>query len=436
MLSFLTDWWQKFCSADNIIKLRKLIPQEVVNYFYHLPVAALAALWYHYPARDLVVIGITGTDGKTTTTHLVYNILKTAGLPVSMISTVKAVVGSREYDTGLHVTNPEPFLLQKLIIQAKAAGSKFLVLEMTSHGLSQFRNFGINLTMGLITNISHEHLDYHKTMRNYVLAKSRILQNVKYSILNKDDKNFRVLKNLGSGRLVTFAIKRRADFTLKSFPFKTKLPGVYNKYNSLAAVAVSKMLGVSDEAVREGLRQFPGVSGRMEEVKLGQQFKIFIDFAHKPNALKNVLETARNQTRKRVIVVFGSAGLRDKTKRPIMGEHAGKLADISVLTAEDPRTENVNAIINQLAKGAVKAGAKEMSKYTGKQTAENSKQKHYFIKIPDRREAIRLTIQRLAKKGDVLLFCGKGHEKSMCFGKIEYPWNEKEEITKALKDKK
>lgn len=446
MKATILDIWHKIRASNRFARLRRLIPDEAINYLYHFPIAIAAAIWYGYPARDLTVIGVTGTSGKTTTTHLIFNILKQAGLPVSMISTIRAVIGAREYDTGFHVTNPEPFLLQKLISEARVAGSKYMILEMTSHGLSQFRNFGTNLMIGVITNVSHEHLDYHKTMKNYVLAKAKILQNVKYSVLNKDDKNFRVLKNLSSGRLLTFGMKKRADFSLKNFPFTTKLPGVYNKYNCLAAVAVAKMLGISDDIIRVGLRKFPGIPGRMEEVKAGQKFRVFIDFAHKPDAIKNVLETARKKTKKRVIIIFGSAGLRDKTKRPIMGEISGKLADVSVLTAEDPRTENVNTIINQIAKGVLKTDAIEFTTRSSKQIVcdskfreakpHNRKQKtnnqHYFIRIPDRREAIRFAIRKLAQEGDLLLFCGKGHEKSMCYGKTEFPWNEKEEIEKAL----
>lgn len=428
-MSYLNKLWQRFRENEIVEKIRKSIPHEVVNYLYHLPIAFLASLWYRYPAKDLIVIGVTGTSGKTTTAHLIYEILKATNLTVSLISTIKAVIGDKEYDTGFHVTNPEPFFLQKLLRQAKEASSKYVVLEMTSHGLSQFRNLGANLYIGIITNISHEHLDYHKTMKNYVLAKSKILTGVKYSILNKDDKNFRVLKNLSSGRLVSFGIKKRADFTPKTFPFSTKLFGEYNKYNCLAAVAAAKMLGVDDEVIRIALKRFSGIPGRMEELKLGQKFRIFIDFAHKPNALENVLLTAKHMAKNRVIVVFGSAGLRDRTKRPIMGEIAGRLADITVLTAEDPRTENVNTIINQIAKGAKKVGTIELR---SKRKKTLIKDNHYFIRIPDRHEAIFWTIRKLAQKGDLLLFCGKGHEQSMCYGKTEYPWNEKEEIIKAL----
>ncbi len=425
----MTIPWKK-----HVAKIRGLIPDDFVNNFYHLPKAVLAVLISGYPARHLTVIGVTGTSGKTTTVNLIYHILKTANWPVSMISTVKAVIGAKEYDTGLHVTSPDSFELQRLIVEAVASGSKYLVLETTSHGLTQFRNLGANIAIGVITNIAHEHLDYHKTMHNYILAKAKIFKAVKYSVLNRDDKNFRVLKNLTQGRLVTFSLTKEADFTPKTFPFRTKLYGDYNKYNCLAAISVAKTLGVEDQVIKKGLQSFPGVSGRMEEIKkYHPNFRVFIDFAHKPNAFQGVLLAARKITRGRIIIMFGAAGLRDSTKRPIMGEIVGKLADMTILTAEDPRTENVNKIINQIARGAKKTGAKEFTNHDRKLIIDNLfEDKHYFIRIPNRRKAIRFAIGKLAKKGDVLLFCGKGHEQSMCFGTTEYPWNEKAEIIKAL----
>lgn len=415
-------------------RIRKYLPDEVVNYCYHLPKAVLAVLWYRYPARDLTVIAVTGTDGKTTTTNIIFHILNKAGLNTAMVSTVKAVIGDKEYDTGLHITNPDAWQLQGLIRKARDFGAQYLVLEVTSHGLMQYRNFGTNISIAVITNISHEHLDYHKTMHNYVQAKAKILHGVKYSILNRDDRNFRTLLNKSNGRVYTFSLKKEADFNLKKFPLRTKLYGQYNKANCLAAIAAVKTLGIDDEVIKKAIFSFPGVSGRMEEVKNKLGVRLFIDFAHKPNALKNVLETAGNISQKkgRVIIIFGSAGLRDVTKRPVMGEIAGKLADIAVLTGEDPRTENVNKIINQIARGASRAGACEFTPRNFRSVMKNNKNSHFLVKIPDRARAINFAVNKLSRKKDVLLFCGKGHEKSMCFGTTEYPWNEKQEILKAV----
>lgn len=428
MTSFVNNLYDKW---------RRKIPNEVINYFYHLPKAGLSVVWHKYPARKLTVIGVTGTSGKTTTSHLIYHILKQAGYPVSLISSIKAVIGDKEYDTGFHVTNPDSFALQKLLKDAISAGSKYMVLEITSHGLVQYRNLGTNLAIGVITNISHEHLDYHKSMKNYINAKARILSKVKYSVLNRDDRNFRILKNHYSGRLVTFGMKKKADFTPKSFPFRSKLFGLFNKYNSLAAIAVAKLLNVDDSTIRKALNSFLGIPGRMEEVGSGKKFKIFIDFAHKPNALLGVLTSSRNLVKGtgRLIVMFGAAGLRDHSKRPMMGEISGKLADFTVITAEDPRIEKLETIINQITRGAKRAGAIESKISNLRSKIKNNLESRFYLKIPDRRKAIRWIIRKLAKKGDVILFCGKGHEKSMCFGKKEYPWDERGEIEKALHQK-
>lgn len=391
---------------------------------YHLFSALLAILAFRYPARHLIVIGVTGTDGKTTTVNLIYHILIASGRKVSLISSVNALIGKKEYDTGFHVTTPDPWALQKYLRQAVDKGSQFMVLEATSHGLDQHRLLGANFGVGVVTNVTHEHLDYHQTYENYLKAKAKLFRAVLVAILNRDDKSFNYLKSVvpKKTKIVTYGLKR-GDFTPQTFRFKTSLPGEYNQYNCLAAIAVASSLGLSREAVKKGIISFRPVKGRLEEINEGQDFKVLIDFAHTPNALENVLKLLSNlnppaggQT-SNLIAVFGCAGERDRAKRPVMGEISARLADITILTAEDPRTEDVSEIIEQIARGCQKAGGVE-----GKT----------FFKIPDRAEAIQFAIKK-AKKGDIVVLCGKGHEKSMCFGKVEYPWSEQEAARKALK---
>ena len=211
------------------------------------------------------------------------------------------------------------------------------------------------------------------------------------------------------------------------------LPGEYNQYNCLAAIATASALGISSEKIRKAVASFKGVIGRMEEINEGQDFKVIVDFAHTPNALENVLKTILKFKSKnsKLIVVFGCAGLRDIAKRPMMGEISARLADITVLTAEDPRTEDVNEIINQIVHGCLKGGAKERD-LSNWPDWPNLKEK-IFLRIPDRRQAIRFAIQKLAKKDDIVVICGKGHERSMCYGKTEYPWSDQEEARRALK---
>ena len=400
--------------------------QQIKN-LYHLFTAILFVLLYHFPARKLTVIGVTGTDGKTTTVNLIYEILFKAGKKVSMVSSVKAVVGEKKYGIGLHVTTPDPKDIQRFLYQAVLAGSKYFVLEASSHGLAQNRLWGCFFHLGVVTNITHDHLDYHQTYENYLKAKAKLFGRVKVAVLNRDDESYSYLNSklkTQNSKVIAYGLKNMADFTPKNFKFKTPLLGEYNQYNCLAAAAATSSLGVLDEQIKKTIASFGGVKGRMDEIKLGQNFRVFIDFASTPNSLKNALQTLKSEQRtkgkeqSRLIAVFGSAGLRDRMKRPMMGEVSGKYADISVLTAEDPRTEDINEIIEEIARGALRVGAKE-----GKT----------LFRVPDRAQAIKFAIQKLARKGDIVVTCGKGHEKSMCYGKKEYPWNEYQVVQKALK---
>ena len=410
--------------------------------FYHLLTAIFFILFYHFPARKLTVIGVTGSDGKTTTVNLIYEILKAAGKKVSMVSSVKALVGEKKYEIGLHVTTPAPKDIQRFLHQAVLAGSKYTVLEASSHGLVQNRLWGCNFYLGVVTNITHDHLDYHQTYENYLKAKAKLFGRTEIAVLNRDDESYNYLKSKvkrQKAKVVSYGIRQKADFTPKAFPFKTSLLGEYNQYNCLAAAATASNLGISNEQIRKAIATFKGVKGRMDEIKLGQDFRVFIDFASTPNSLKNALQTlkleqrTKNKEQSRLVAVFGSAGLRDKMKRQMMGEVSGKYADITVLTAEDPRTEDVNEIIEQIAQGCLKSGAQEVSPQDFNNLNYQSK-KPIFFRIPDREEAIRFAIQKLTKKDDIVVTCGKGHESSMCYGKKEYPWDEYEAVKKALKN--
>lgn len=418
-------WWLKIRHSPLGKKIRCLIPNWVVNSFFHWPIAFLAAFVYCYPARRLKIIGVTGTDGKTTTATLIYQILLQAEKKVALISTVSAKIGKKEIPTGFHVTSPHPRKLQALLKKIANQGYEYVVLEVTSHGLEQHRVLGINFLVGVITNATHEHLDYHGTYQSYLRAKAKLFENVKIAVLNRDDNSYQHLaaktqKNKQI-KVATYGIRNKADFTLRTFQFKTSLPGEYNQYNCLAAIAATASLGISLKKIRQAVAGFKGIKGRMEKIEEGQDFQVIVDFAHTPNGLENALKTLKEKKPHRLIVVFGCAGLRDARKRPKMGKIATRLANISVLTAEDPRTEDVNKIIDQIAQGCQKAGGVE---------------KRTFFRLPDRSQAIRFAIQKLAKKGDIVVVCGKGHEQSMCFGATEKPWSDQEEARKALRSLK
>lgn len=394
---------------------------KFITNFTHFFKGFLANLYYQNPSKHLKVIGVTGTDGKTTTSNIIYHILQSSGIKTGLVSTVNAKIGKNEYDTGFHVTNPGPFQLQKLLKKMVDKELEYAVLEVTSHGLDQSRNFGIKFDIGVLTNITHEHLDYHKTFEKYIKAKAKLFQNSMISIINSDyykffkkyiNKNQKVIlynqKSLNSGLLDVVNLK-----------FKES----YNVLNATAAILVAKEVGVSDLKIIKAIRTFKGVEGRMQEIKNKLGLKIIVDFAHTPNALENLLIalkknrqslSLRGKDKKtRIITVFGCAGERDVKKRPMMGEISTRLSDVSIFTAEDPRREDVNEIIKQM-----KIGIK------------NKKAK--VFEMPDRLEAIRHAI-KIAKKGDTVVVCGKGHEKSMNFSGKELPWSDEEAIKKVIK---
>jgi UDP-N-acetylmuramoyl-L-alanyl-D-glutamate--2,6-diaminopimelate ligase len=404
--------------------LRKYIPNITVNIGKHLPMAVLANIKYGFPGRKINVIGVTGTDGKTTTVNMIYNILKSAGKRVSMVSTINANVAGRQYDTGFHVTSPKSSMIQKFLADSVKKGDEFFILEVTSHALDQFRTWGIPIEIGVITNITHEHLDYHKTFENYLSAKSKLISKSKLAVLNRDDENFNRLQKV-STRVVSFGLHNNSDLNPKNFPLKLKIPGEYNVLNALAAAAVARAVGIEDRLIKKSLESFNSLSGRMEEVPNKLGLKVVVDFAHTPNSLENALKTLRTETERssrasrtkgRLISVFGCASQRDIQKRPIMGQISAKLADITILTDEDPRHEPSLEIINQIASGAKAIGAKI--------------NESLYIQ-PDRQKAIDLAIS-LAKKGDAIGVFGKGHERSMNYKGKELPWSDFAAVQKAL----
>lgn len=396
---------------------KSLLTQSSINNLYHRPKAILANIAYGFPTRGMKVIGVSGTDGKTTTVNMVYKILKDSGKKVSMISTINAVTSGKSYDTGFHVTSPDPFMVQKFASSAKQNGDEYLVLEVTSHALDQFRFWGIKFDIGVITNITHEHLDYHQTLENYTRTKLKLIQNVKYAIINNNLKTIAPYPENNCTKIFTFGLQK-GDFNQKKLNLKLQIPGDYNIENALAAFAVCSSLGIDQIVCRKALEGFGNLTGRMQSVKNKRGIKVFIDFAHTPNGLEQVLKSLRFQiTSGRIIAVFGSAGNRDTQKRELMGSIAAKSADFLVVTAEDPRGE-LNKISQQITDGAIKAGAKL--------------NKNLFI-INNREKAIHFAINKLSKKGDVVGIFGKGHEMSMNLdGKKEIPWSDFEAVERVL----
>ncbi len=414
--------------------------------------AYLAAAYYGFPARRMTVLGVTGTDGKTTTTNLIYQILKQAGFKTGMISTVNAVIGDETVDTGFHVTTPEAPMVQKLLARMVNCGLTHVVLETTSHGLAQQRVAACEYDIGVFTNITHEHLDYHGTYENYVLTKARLISflaetkskelgAIRLAVLNKDDQSYpflqKILKGIAGDAVhsISYSRENSADICLLNeahFPnglsielairdqkvsIHSNLIGSYNVSNIMAAVGATSIgLDIAPEVISAGIAALPDIPGRMERIDLGQNFTAMVDFAHTPNAIKVTLETARKITKGRIIAIFGSAGLRDREKRKLMAVEGVKQADLCIFTAEDPRTEKLEDILAEMKLAAEKVGG--------------ALGKDFFIE-PDRGNAIRLGLQ-LAETDDLVIACGKGHEQSMCFEKTEYLWDDRIAMRAAL----
>lgn len=385
--------------------------KHILNFYKGL----FANLYYSFPSKKIKTIGVTGTDGKTTTSNIIYHILQNSGIKTGLVSTVNAKIGKNEYDTGFHVTNPAAFKLQKLLRKMVNSKLEYSVLEVTSHGLDQNRNYGINFEIGVLTNITHEHLDYHKTFKNYVRAKAKLFQKSKVCIINR--KYYKYFKKyIADKQKVILYDENSLDKNILKV-VRNKFNEQYNVLNATAAILVAKEIGINDTQIIKAIKTFGGVVGRMQEVKNKKGIKIIVDFAHTPNALENLLQTLKKQKPKnaKLITVFGCAGERDIQKRPMMAEISTRLSDASIFTAEDPRHENVLDIITQMQKGVRRKNAK-------------------VLEIPDRFNAIKQALS-IAKKGDVIAICGKGHEKSMAFGDVEKPWSDVKAVDKVLKQK-
>jgi UDP-N-acetylmuramoyl-L-alanyl-D-glutamate--2,6-diaminopimelate ligase len=422
--------------------ITKIIPQQIKN-LKHYFVAMHYCRKYKNPSKKMTVIGVTGSDGKTTTSNIIYTILKDAGLKAGVISTISVKTDKQEFPLDFHVTNPAPKDLQKILHTMLNEGVEYVVLETTSHGLDQFRVAGIKYDFAVFTNVTHEHLDYHKTYENYLKTKAKLIRYTSKEgtiVLNQDDQSFKYLNDLATAldkKVITYGFSKSAniqaeefvkekkkfmDFTVKVgekfATLTTNLRGRYNISNILAAISVANEFQIPIEKVSKSLINLPQLEGRWEIIQ-EKPFEVVVDFAHTPNSLENVLKRGDQSKNKngKLIVVFGCAGKRDKSKRPKMGAIAAKYANRIILTAEDPRGESIEKINNQIINGIKETPYERDLEY---------------ISIPDRETAIRDAIKK-AQKGDLVLITGKGHEKSMNLdGKKELPWNEKEIVKKIL----
>ena len=398
--------------------------------------ARISCRLFSHPSLSLRVVGVTGTNGKTTTTYLLESILKEAGREVGVVGTINYRYRGKEVPAP--VTTPESYDLQKILREMVSEGVQDLVMEVSSHALEQGRVEGSHFDGAIFTNLSHDHLDYHGEMSRYFEAKRRLFTEVltesrkgdRWMTYNVEDPwGQRLAEGVSGMRKLPFGIKRgevrtlRYSLSLRGFeaevitpegPFslRSSLLGRHNLYNVLASVSAAILLGVEIEAIRRGVEGLRAVPGRMERVDDGEGPSVFVDYAHTPDALRSVLEGVRRLTKGKVIVVFGCGGERDREKRPLMGEVAASLGHKVIITSDNPRGEDPYEIIHQIEEGCRRAGGD-------------------WIVLPDRREAIRKAVA-MAKEEDVVIIAGKGHEAYQIWGDKRVPFDDREEAKRAL----
>lgn len=409
------------------------VPQLIVDGT-RRALADAADAWFGRPSRQLEMVGITGTDGKTTTSFLAVAMLLGAGRRPGLVGTVARRVGDVEQPNDERSTTPESLELQSLLADMLVAGNDSVVLEATSHGLALDRVRNCRFDAGIVTTVSSEHLEFHGTLQAYRAAKAKLVEEAPLSVLNADDGTYAYFRERARDRVVSYAIDAPADVRashLDAGPHGTRfvvdgprwsatvslqLPGWFNVYNALAVLALADGLGLDPGTAARSVGELVGVPGRMQRVDEGQPFTVVVDYAHTADSLEKVLGVLRPLTAGRLLAVFGSAGERDRTKRPAMGAVAARLADVAVVTDEDPRLEDGHAINEEIAEGARAAGAMDGESL--------------FV-IDDRNEAIEHAVG-LARAGDVILLAGKGHEQSMIYGTERRPWDERQAARRAL----
>ncbi|MPL99317.1 UDP-N-acetylmuramoyl-L-alanyl-D-glutamate--2,6-diaminopimelate ligase [bioreactor metagenome] len=393
--------------------------------------ALMAANYYGHPTRKLKLIGVTGTNGKTTTVYLLKSMLEKAGKKVGLVGTIANYIGDTKIKS--ERTTPESLELQKLFKDMVEADCEYCVMEVSSHSLYLDRVYGCEFEIGIFTNLTRDHLDFHKSFDNYYDAKFKLFQRSKSCVINVDDDfGYRVLRDvekLDNKEIKTYSIKNESDFKASDLmlkegdihfringeEFNSVLPGEYNVYNALGAVGAMSILGIDKELMRKGLLDVV-VPGRCERIgyKYDIPYDIIIDFAHTPDGLKNILETLKGFTKNRLIAVYGCGGDRDKVKRAELGRIGTELADLAIITSDNPREEDPMVIIKEIVAGIKKSN---------------------YLAIENRVEAIKLALG-MAEEGDVIVLAGKGHENYQIVNEGVIHFDEREIVDDILENKK
>lgn len=388
--------------------------------------AKMATNFYDNPTNKFRLIGITGTNGKTTTTYLVKSVLEECGSLVGLIGTNKNMIGEKTYES--ERTTPESLELQELFGGMEKAGADYVVMEVSSHSLELSRVAGCNFYVGAFTNLTRDHLDFHKTMENYRKAKEKLFAVCEKAVINCDDEAGRIICKSAEGSVLTYGINNgtlkatdiellqdKVRFNVKSddlfFPIELNIPGEFSVYNCLCAIGICLSIGIPLKKIQSGIKKAKGISGRAEVV-YHKNFTIVIDYAHTPDGLYNIISTMKKVSKGRVVTVFGCGGDRDRSKRPIMGKVATELSDFSVVTSDNPRTEEPKSIIDDIIAGIC--------------------DKNSYVSIENRKEAIEYAI-KTAQDNDIIILAGKGHETYQEINGVKYDFNERDIVGEIIK---
>ena len=435
---FVTDGHQFAARAAQsgaaaLVVTRKLplaVPQLLVKNDREA-MSLISAAFYGHPSRQMKMIGLTGTNGKTTSTYMIKTIAESAGYRVGLIGTIVNLIGDKRIET--ERTTPESPDLQALLRRMADEGCDMVVMEVSSHSLDLKRVEGIQFDVGVFTNLTQDHLDYHKTMEEYRKAKKRLFEQSDCAVMNVDDSAWEFLVQGIDARVATYGIEHSCDVRAKEIQLSSKevefevvtkfgkshmivnIPGRFSVYNALASTTACLAMGITLEEIQKGLQQVSSVPGRFEVLPSpGRDFTVVLDYAHTPDSLKNILSTARGFAKGRIVTVFGCGGDRDRTKRPVMGKIAGEMSDFSIITSDNPRTEDPNQIINQIE--------------SGMKTTQGD-----YICIENRREAIHYALSH-AQKDDFIILAGKGHETYQEINHKKHHFDEKEIVGEILKE--
>ncbi len=408
---YISEALKRGCRVAIVEKEDKRIETQVIVKNSRRALSIASRNFFGDPSEKLELIGVTGTNGKTTTTYLIESILRNSGLKTGLIGTVEYRIGDKSFIQ--ERTTPESYDLQKILFEMVKHGISHVAMEVSSHAIDLNRITGCRFACKVFTNLSQDHLDYHGTIEEYFAAKKSFFEDGQgCAVINTDDLFGRRIQDLAITQK-TYGIDDQADLQAKDITLKSngssfmltagsesikidlKLVGLFNVYNALAAAAACQIGKISLDNIKKGLESVENVSGRFERIDYGQDFSVYVDYAHTPESLKQVLETSRSVTPGKLIVVFGCGGDRDRQKRPLMGKIAGELSDKAIITSDNPRTEEPESIIRQIEQGIKKTKAD-------------------YIKVTDRKEAIKTALEQ-AEKDDAVIIAGKGHETTQTF---------------------